>query len=128
MMKRILVAEDEPAIREGLVDLLESEGYAVTSACDGDAAIAAFQQHGRDAQAGQRASQREPADAAAYDHHRMAQHGAGFQLGGLDKWVFRQWVPCALGEFVAVGKGHSAVRGGAREGLCHGDVCSRLNL
>jgi len=48
MMKRILVAEDEPAIREGLVDLLESEGYAVSAACDGDAAIAAWRMGGID--------------------------------------------------------------------------------
>lgn len=47
-MKRILVAEDEIAIREGLVDLLESEGYAVTAACDGDAAIAAWRSGGID--------------------------------------------------------------------------------
>ncbi len=47
-MKRILVAEDEGAIREGLVDLLESEGYAVTAVADGDAAIRAWREGGID--------------------------------------------------------------------------------
>lgn len=47
-MKRILVAEDERAIREGLVDLLESEGYAVTAVADGEAAIAAWRSGGID--------------------------------------------------------------------------------
>jgi DNA-binding response OmpR family regulator len=36
--RRVLVAEDDTRIREGLVDLLESEGYAVTAAGDGQAA------------------------------------------------------------------------------------------
>ena len=45
-MKRILVAEDERPIREGLVDLLESEGYAVTAVADGDAAVAALKDGG----------------------------------------------------------------------------------
>ena len=35
---RILLAEDDPRIREGLVDLLESEGYRVAAAEDGSAA------------------------------------------------------------------------------------------
>lgn len=39
---RILIAEDDPAIREGLVDLLESEGFAVTTAVDGTKALEAF--------------------------------------------------------------------------------------
>lgn len=47
-MKRILVAEDERAIREGLADLLESEGFAVTAVADGDAAIAAWKEGGVD--------------------------------------------------------------------------------
>jgi len=47
-MKRILIAEDEMAIREGLSDLLEGEGYAVTAAGDGDAAIAAWRAGGID--------------------------------------------------------------------------------
>ena len=33
--RQILVAEDDTRIREGLVDLLESEGYGVTAAVDG---------------------------------------------------------------------------------------------
>lgn len=36
--RHVLVAEDDTRIREGLVDLLESEGYAVTAAGDGQAA------------------------------------------------------------------------------------------
>jgi DNA-binding response OmpR family regulator len=47
-MKRILVAEDERAIREGLADLLESEGYAVTAVADGEAAVNAWKQGGVD--------------------------------------------------------------------------------
>ncbi len=47
-MKRILVAEDEAAIREGLVDLFESEGYAVTAVADGEAAVAAWKEGGID--------------------------------------------------------------------------------
>lgn len=38
--KRILVAEDDPNIRTGLVDTLESEGYQVDSASDGSQAAA----------------------------------------------------------------------------------------
>lgn len=40
---RILVAEDDANIREGLVDTLTSEGYDVTAAQDGNAALAAFE-------------------------------------------------------------------------------------
>lgn len=40
--KTILVAEDDANIREGLVDTLESEGYAVVAAADGEAALDAF--------------------------------------------------------------------------------------
>ena len=36
---RILVVEDEPALREGLVDLLEGEGHTVEAAADGEAAV-----------------------------------------------------------------------------------------
>ena len=35
MKARILIAEDDAAIRQGLLDLLESEGYAVLPAADG---------------------------------------------------------------------------------------------
>ena len=41
-MKRILVAEDDADIRETLRDLLSGEGYAVETAADGVAAIAAW--------------------------------------------------------------------------------------
>ena len=37
---RILLAEDEPFVREGLVALLESEGYEVNAAKDGEEALA----------------------------------------------------------------------------------------
>lgn len=35
MKKRILVVEDDDNIRNGLTDVLESEGYDVDSASDG---------------------------------------------------------------------------------------------
>lgn len=41
----ILVAEDESAIREGLVALLESEGYTVRAAVDGEEALLLFREH-----------------------------------------------------------------------------------
>ncbi len=41
-MKRILVAEDDADIRETLKDLLSGEGYAVETASDGVAALAAW--------------------------------------------------------------------------------------
>ena len=47
-MKRILIAEDEGAIREGLSDLLESEGYAVTAVADGEAAVTVWKAGGID--------------------------------------------------------------------------------
>jgi DNA-binding response OmpR family regulator len=37
---KILVVEDEPVLREGLVDLLETAGYLVQSAADGEAGLA----------------------------------------------------------------------------------------
>ncbi len=40
----ILVAEDDPRIRQGLVDTLESEGYRVLSAADGVAALVLYHQ------------------------------------------------------------------------------------
>jgi DNA-binding response OmpR family regulator len=40
---RILVAEDDDHIRQGLVDTLESEGYQVLAAGDGVAALRAFE-------------------------------------------------------------------------------------
>lgn len=45
---RILVAEDDPHIREGLVDTLESEGYAVTAVRDGGAALREWSEGGFD--------------------------------------------------------------------------------
>lgn len=39
----ILVAEDDAHIRTGLVDTLESEGYRVTAAADGNEALALFE-------------------------------------------------------------------------------------
>lgn len=41
----ILIAEDESAIREGLVALLESEGYTVRAAVDGEEALLLFREH-----------------------------------------------------------------------------------
>jgi DNA-binding response OmpR family regulator len=41
MKQRVLVAEDDPAILTGLVDLLEGEGFAVIPARDGVEALAA---------------------------------------------------------------------------------------
>lgn len=38
----ILIAEDEPVIREGLVELLQSEGYVVRAAVDGVQALEMF--------------------------------------------------------------------------------------
>ena len=41
-MKKILVVEDEPDIRELLVNYLKNEGYEVASAEDGVTALALF--------------------------------------------------------------------------------------
>ena len=38
----VLLAEDEPVVREGLVALLEGEGFSVASAADGEAALERF--------------------------------------------------------------------------------------
>lgn len=45
---RILVAEDEPHIREGLIDILEGEGYKVLAAADGEAALILSEAHSFD--------------------------------------------------------------------------------
>jgi DNA-binding response OmpR family regulator len=45
MTATVLVVEDEPAIREGLVATLESEGCTVNAVSDGNAALAALQTH-----------------------------------------------------------------------------------
>src|SRR5882757_7666823 len=44
MKAKILLAEDDPNIRQGLVATLESEGYAVTAATDGVQALRLFPQ------------------------------------------------------------------------------------
>ena len=44
MIAKILIAEDEANIRQGLVATLESEGYAVTAAVDGAQALRLFAQ------------------------------------------------------------------------------------
>lgn len=44
MKRLILVVEDDAAIRTGLVDLLDSEGYETRSAADGHEALRLFQQ------------------------------------------------------------------------------------
>ena len=40
---RILVAEDDADLRQGLIDLLEGEGYLVTAVGDGRAALSSFE-------------------------------------------------------------------------------------
>ena len=45
MTVEILIAEDESAIREGLSALLESEGYTVRAAADGEEALLLFREH-----------------------------------------------------------------------------------
>jgi len=40
----VLIAEDDSNVRDGLVDTLQSEGYATTSASDGEQALALFSQ------------------------------------------------------------------------------------
>jgi DNA-binding response OmpR family regulator len=42
MSKHILIAEDEAPLRQGLIDLLEGEGYRVTAVADGAAALVRF--------------------------------------------------------------------------------------
>lgn len=42
MNPHLLIAEDDPHIREGLIAALESEGYRVTAAADGAQALKAF--------------------------------------------------------------------------------------
>jgi DNA-binding response OmpR family regulator len=44
MIAKILIAEDDANIRQGLVATLESEGYAVTAAADGTQALRVFAQ------------------------------------------------------------------------------------
>ena len=42
MTRTILVVEDEPTLRETLVEALETEGFRVVSAADGGVALTAF--------------------------------------------------------------------------------------
>jgi DNA-binding response OmpR family regulator len=42
MSIRVLIAEDDASLRQGLIDLLEGEGYAVTPTADGKEALDAF--------------------------------------------------------------------------------------
>jgi len=44
MNQHILIAEDEAPLRQGLIDLLEGEGYRVTAASDGRQAMALFRE------------------------------------------------------------------------------------
>src|SRR5215218_672656 len=46
---RVLIAEDDAAIRDLLHDLIERQGHSVTVARDGEEAWNAFKQHGTDA-------------------------------------------------------------------------------
>jgi DNA-binding response OmpR family regulator len=48
MSVRVLIAEDDVNLRQGLIDLLEGEGYEVFSAGDGRAALACFRQKAPD--------------------------------------------------------------------------------
>lgn len=43
--KTLLIAEDDPSILQGLCDLLDSEGYQVVSATDGQQALDLFRKH-----------------------------------------------------------------------------------
>ena len=48
MSVRVLIAEDDANLRQGLIDLLEGEGYAVSSAGDGQKALNCFRQEAPD--------------------------------------------------------------------------------
>lgn len=39
---RVLVVEDDPNLREGLLEILQNEGYETLGACDGEEALALF--------------------------------------------------------------------------------------
>ena len=47
-MRTILIAEDDANIRDGLVDLFESEDFAVTAVVDGSAALTAYKEASAD--------------------------------------------------------------------------------
>lgn len=44
----ILLAEDEPLVRDLVREVLEEAGYRVLAACDGEEAISVFEEHGDD--------------------------------------------------------------------------------
>jgi len=48
MTTRVLIAEDDANLRQGLVDLLEGEGYTVVDTADGAAALTAYASGGFD--------------------------------------------------------------------------------
>lgn len=48
MSIRVLIAEDDANLRQGLIDLLECEGYTVTAAADGRQALEAFRRQAPD--------------------------------------------------------------------------------
>lgn len=48
MKGTVLVVDDEPGMRETLVDILEGAGYAVQEAADGDSALALIRRGGYD--------------------------------------------------------------------------------
>ena len=45
MSKKIIVADDEPALRELVADYFEAEGYEVLQADDGDVAISLLEKN-----------------------------------------------------------------------------------
>ena len=45
---KVLIAEDDPATREGLVDILEMEGYRVVAAANGEQALSLYEQESPD--------------------------------------------------------------------------------
>lgn len=48
MSIRVLIAEDDANLRQGLIDLLEAEGYQVFASADGQQALACFRQQAPD--------------------------------------------------------------------------------
>ena len=45
---KVLLAEDDKFIREGLAEILRDEGYRVVSACDGESALRLFESQSPD--------------------------------------------------------------------------------
>lgn len=48
MSRQVLLADDEPGMRETLTDILSGAGYEVTAVSDGDQALAELQRGGYD--------------------------------------------------------------------------------